>query len=44
MKYTTYMQVDTLSATEEIEEIDISKTNDENVLVPPSQFLDLTQV
>lgn len=29
---------------EEIEEIDLTNTNDENVLVPPSEFLDRTQV
>lgn len=42
--FKTYSQVVTPLESEEIEEIDITNTNDENVLIPPSRFLDLTQV
>lgn len=42
--YKIYLQAVNTLESEEIEEIDISNTHDENVLVPPSQFLDLIQV
>lgn len=39
-----FTQAVTPLESEEIEEIDLTNTNDENVLEPPTQFLDLTQV